>query len=161
MSGVGFEAGPLGVVGIAQLSAAPLCLRPAVFTGPPDPLHGNSLYQKVRAAAQVSPGPRSLPAFPTWDSGSTPAAGRERLCVALRGEGGRGAEQRGGREDSGRVAVLSVLCLCLGLGGCLVLGRLVTSASLPAAQGPASSRYASTSSPITGFHSGGAHGLLP
>ncbi|XP_030698969.2 AP-4 complex accessory subunit tepsin isoform X7 [Globicephala melas] len=24
----------------------------AVFTGPPDPLHGNSLYQKVRAAAQ-------------------------------------------------------------------------------------------------------------
>ncbi|KAB0395092.1 hypothetical protein E2I00_003453, partial [Balaenoptera physalus] len=77
-----------------------------VFTGPPDPLHGNSLYQKVRAAAQVSPGPRSLPAFPAWDSGSTPAAGRERLCVALRGEGGRGAEQRGGREDSGRVADL-------------------------------------------------------
>ncbi|TEA30684.1 hypothetical protein DBR06_SOUSAS4110138, partial [Sousa chinensis] len=36
----------------AQLSSAPLCLRPAVFTGPPDPLHGNSLYQKVRAAAQ-------------------------------------------------------------------------------------------------------------
>uniref|UniRef100_A0A8C8XZ37 AP-4 complex accessory subunit Tepsin n=1 Tax=Panthera leo TaxID=9689 RepID=A0A8C8XZ37_PANLE len=27
----------------------------AVFSGPPDPLHGNSLYQKVRAAAQVSP----------------------------------------------------------------------------------------------------------
>ncbi|KAG6923072.1 TEPSIN, adaptor related protein complex 4 accessory protein, partial [Chelydra serpentina] len=25
----------------------------AVFAGPPDPLHGNSLYQKVRAAAQV------------------------------------------------------------------------------------------------------------
>ncbi|TKC53509.1 hypothetical protein EI555_014965, partial [Monodon monoceros] len=49
----------------------------AVFTGPPDPLHGNSLYQKVRAAAQ----------------------------------------------------------------------------------GPASSRYASTSSPITRFHSAGAHGL--
>ncbi|XP_036691915.1 AP-4 complex accessory subunit tepsin isoform X2 [Balaenoptera musculus] len=33
-----------------------------------------------------------------------------------------------------------------GLGGCLVLGRLVTSASLPAAQGPASSRYASMGS---------------
>lgn len=31
--------------------------RPAGFTGPPDPLHGNSLYQQVRAAAQVSPGP--------------------------------------------------------------------------------------------------------
>ena len=29
---------------------------PTVFTGPPDPLHGNSLYQKVRVAAQVSPG---------------------------------------------------------------------------------------------------------
>lgn len=28
---------------------------PSVFSGPPDPLHGNSLYQKVRAAAQVSP----------------------------------------------------------------------------------------------------------
>ncbi|XP_059989317.1 AP-4 complex accessory subunit tepsin isoform X4 [Lagenorhynchus albirostris] len=31
-----------------------------------------------------------------------------------------------------------------GLGGCLVLGRLVTSASFPATQGPASSRYASS-----------------
>lgn len=31
-----------------------LCL--AAFTGPPDPLHGNSLNQKVRAAAQVSAG---------------------------------------------------------------------------------------------------------
>lgn len=30
----------------------PLC---SVFAGPPDPLHGISLYQKVRAAAQVSP----------------------------------------------------------------------------------------------------------
>lgn len=57
------------------------------------------------------------------------------------------------------MAVLSVLCLCLGLGGCLVLGRLVTSASFPATQGPASSRYASTSSPITRFHSAGTHGL--
>ncbi|XP_060146766.1 AP-4 complex accessory subunit tepsin isoform X4 [Globicephala melas] len=33
-----------------------------------------------------------------------------------------------------------------GLGGCLVLGRLVTSASFPATQGPASSRYASMGS---------------
>ncbi|XP_054449350.1 AP-4 complex accessory subunit tepsin [Pteronotus mesoamericanus] len=43
----------------------------AVFTGPPDPLHGNSLYQKVRAAAQdlesalfsdtLSPPPPSQP----------------------------------------------------------------------------------------------------
>ncbi|NXT59022.1 AP4AT protein, partial [Pluvianellus socialis] len=29
----------------------------AVFSGPPDPLHGNSLNQKVRAAAQASAGP--------------------------------------------------------------------------------------------------------
>lgn len=35
------------------LSAGSLAL-PAAFSGPPDPLHGNSLYQKVRAAAQVS-----------------------------------------------------------------------------------------------------------
>lgn len=37
-----------------------LCL--AVFSGPPDPLHGNSLNQKVRVAAQVSTGP--LPHVP-------------------------------------------------------------------------------------------------
>lgn len=42
------------------LSAVSLAL-PTVFSGPPDPLHGNSLYQKVRAAAQVSPGFRSVP----------------------------------------------------------------------------------------------------
>ncbi|KAK2500537.1 hypothetical protein MC885_006503, partial [Smutsia gigantea] len=35
----------------------------AVFAGPPDPLHGNSLYQKVRAAAQVSLEPGSTPAI--------------------------------------------------------------------------------------------------
>lgn len=59
------------MVGIAQLSSAPTC--PTVFAGPPDPLHGNSLYQKVRAAAQVSPGPRSLPALPAQGPGFTPA----------------------------------------------------------------------------------------
>uniref|UniRef100_A0A8C0MTA8 AP-4 complex accessory subunit Tepsin n=1 Tax=Canis lupus familiaris TaxID=9615 RepID=A0A8C0MTA8_CANLF len=46
----------------------------AAFSGPPDPLHGNSLYQKVRAAAQdlgsalfsdsVSPPPHSQPHLP-------------------------------------------------------------------------------------------------
>ncbi|KAG8507517.1 AP-4 complex accessory subunit Tepsin [Galemys pyrenaicus] len=45
----------------------------AVFAGPPDPLHGNSLYQKVRAAAQVSP------------------AGRFRSCL---GDGAAAREQR-------------------------------------------------------------------
>ncbi|XP_014644839.1 PREDICTED: AP-4 complex accessory subunit tepsin isoform X1 [Ceratotherium simum simum] len=54
----------------------------AVFAGPPDPLHGNSLYQKVRAAAQdlgtalfsdtVSPLPPSQPprALPPTGMGS-------------------------------------------------------------------------------------------
>ncbi|KAM8785110.1 AP-4 complex accessory subunit tepsin isoform 4-T4 [Rhynchonycteris naso] len=54
----------------------------AVFTGPPDPLHGNSLYQKVRAAAQdlgstlfldnLSPLPTSQPsrALPPAGMGS-------------------------------------------------------------------------------------------
>ncbi|KAM8785109.1 AP-4 complex accessory subunit tepsin isoform 3-T3 [Rhynchonycteris naso] len=63
-----------------QLSLAPPC--PAVFTGPPDPLHGNSLYQKVRAAAQdlgstlfldnLSPLPTSQPsrALPPAGMGS-------------------------------------------------------------------------------------------
>lgn len=50
----------------------PLCVS-AVFSGPPDPLHGNSLNQKVRAAAQVGAGvaeqpsapPLGLPVLPT------------------------------------------------------------------------------------------------
>nr|XP_031325182.1 AP-4 complex accessory subunit tepsin [Camelus dromedarius] len=54
----------------------------AVFTGPPDPLHGNSLYQRVRAAAQdlgaalfsdaLSPPPPSQPsrALPPAGMGS-------------------------------------------------------------------------------------------
>ncbi|XP_063098381.1 AP-4 complex accessory subunit tepsin isoform X2 [Cavia porcellus] len=50
-----------------------------VFSGPPDPLHGNSLYQKVRAAAQdlgstlfsdVSPLPPSQPARTLPPAGS-------------------------------------------------------------------------------------------
>ena len=39
----------------AQAQPVPSTFCPAAFSGPPDPLHGNSLYQKVRAAAQVSP----------------------------------------------------------------------------------------------------------
>lgn len=38
----------------------PLCVS-AVFSGPPDPLHGNSLNQKVRAAAQVGAGGTGQP----------------------------------------------------------------------------------------------------
>uniref|UniRef100_A0A8V5G8S2 AP-4 complex accessory subunit Tepsin VHS/ENTH-like domain-containing protein n=1 Tax=Melopsittacus undulatus TaxID=13146 RepID=A0A8V5G8S2_MELUD len=40
---------------LLQLQGSACCIREAAaFTGPPDPLHGNSLNQKVRAAAQVS-----------------------------------------------------------------------------------------------------------
>ena len=39
----------------AQAQPVPSTFCPAAFSGPPDPLLGNSLYQKVRAAAQVSP----------------------------------------------------------------------------------------------------------
>uniref|UniRef100_A0A8C3XCC1 Centrosomal protein 131 n=1 Tax=Cyanoderma ruficeps TaxID=181631 RepID=A0A8C3XCC1_9PASS len=42
----------------------------AVFSGPPDPLHGNSLNQKVRAAAQVGAGGTGQPsALSSGDSG--------------------------------------------------------------------------------------------
>ncbi|XP_022379275.1 AP-4 complex accessory subunit tepsin isoform X4 [Enhydra lutris kenyoni] len=66
----------------------------AVFSGPPDPLHGNSLYQKVRAAAQdlgsalfsdsLSPPPPSQPL--TWAS-STGMGSRSRPQSALQGFG--------------------------------------------------------------------------
>ncbi|XP_035758430.1 AP-4 complex accessory subunit tepsin, partial [Egretta garzetta] len=45
----------------------------AVFTGPPDPLHGNSLNQKVRAAAQVSAGP--VPPVPVFTGPPDPLHG--------------------------------------------------------------------------------------
>lgn len=109
---------------------------PAAFTGPPDPLHGTSLYQKVRAAAQVSPGPTSAlgPQLPS-------RCGTRALCVALRGGG-----------TVGRVATLSTLTSCLGLGEHLVLGHPVPAASLAASQGPAASRYAACPA---------SHGVLP
>ncbi|XP_055653668.1 AP-4 complex accessory subunit tepsin [Falco peregrinus] len=66
----------------------------AVFTGPPDPLHGNSLNQKVRAAAQdlasilfsdtPLPQPAALPArsLPPVGMGSSPSP-----CSSLQGFG--------------------------------------------------------------------------
>ncbi|XP_075025476.1 AP-4 complex accessory subunit tepsin isoform X2 [Calonectris borealis] len=66
----------------------------AVFTGPPDPLHGNSLNQKVRAAAQdlasvlfsdaPLPPPAALPArpLPPAGMGSSPSP-----CGSLQGFG--------------------------------------------------------------------------
>uniref|UniRef100_A0A8C4TV01 TEPSIN adaptor related protein complex 4 accessory protein n=1 Tax=Falco tinnunculus TaxID=100819 RepID=A0A8C4TV01_FALTI len=62
----------------------------AVFTGPPDPLHGNSLNQKVRAAAQVNEGPAptvpsGLPRSPHHGPGAVLAA---RGLVGSRGWSG-------------------------------------------------------------------------
>ncbi|XP_075025477.1 AP-4 complex accessory subunit tepsin isoform X3 [Calonectris borealis] len=78
---------------IREAAALPtLCL--AVFTGPPDPLHGNSLNQKVRAAAQdlasvlfsdaPLPPPAALPArpLPPAGMGSSPSP-----CGSLQGFG--------------------------------------------------------------------------
>lgn len=61
--------------------SAPACPSSclAAFTGPPDPLHGNSLNQKVRAAAQVSAGPvTSVPGHCSggWSSSHS-------LCLVL------------------------------------------------------------------------------
>ncbi|XP_064351457.1 AP-4 complex accessory subunit tepsin isoform X2 [Camelus dromedarius] len=68
---------PSGEVGLW-----PVVIQATVFTGPPDPLHGNSLYQRVRAAAQdlgaalfsdaLSPPPPSQPsrALPPAGMGS-------------------------------------------------------------------------------------------
>uniref|UniRef100_A0A669PS06 TEPSIN adaptor related protein complex 4 accessory protein n=1 Tax=Phasianus colchicus TaxID=9054 RepID=A0A669PS06_PHACC len=59
----------------------------AAFTGPPDPLHGNSLNQKVRAAAQVSVGPvTSVPgpwARLSASQGSFPASAGEALLSTI------------------------------------------------------------------------------
>ncbi|KAF6097608.1 TEPSIN adaptor related protein complex 4 accessory protein [Phyllostomus discolor] len=76
----------------------------SVFTGPPDPLHGNSLYQKVRAAAQDlgsalfsdSPAPAPAPQAPR----ALPPAGmgaQSRPLSALQGFGYS--------QDQGRAAV--------------------------------------------------------
>lgn len=67
--------------------------------------------------------------------------GTRALCVALRGGG-----------TVRRVATLSALTSCLGLGEHLVLGHPVPAASLAASQGPAASRYAACPA---------SHGVLP
>uniref|UniRef100_A0A8B9G1Q5 TEPSIN adaptor related protein complex 4 accessory protein n=1 Tax=Amazona collaria TaxID=241587 RepID=A0A8B9G1Q5_9PSIT len=60
---------------LLQLKSNACCIRDAAaFAGPPDPLHGNSLNQKVRVAAQVSAG--AAPAVPRAPHG---AAGQ--LCM--------------------------------------------------------------------------------
>ncbi|KAB1266179.1 AP-4 complex accessory subunit Tepsin [Camelus dromedarius] len=91
MQGGGLQATPLEVVHRAQLGS-PLSASSAVFTGPPDPLHGNSLYQRVRAAAQdlgaaLVPGVRTAPRRAT-DAGVTAGMGSQsRPQSALQGFG--------------------------------------------------------------------------
>lgn len=126
--------GPARGLGQRPLSP-PSC--PAGFTGPPDPLHGNSLYQKVRAAAQVSPGP--APRGPSGSPAGWPS-------------GGRGHSRMCGHTERPHS--------CLGLGEHLVLGHPVPSSPLPASQGPASRRYAALSSPSRGSPGVGPRGLL-
>ncbi|XP_008165889.4 AP-4 complex accessory subunit tepsin isoform X1 [Chrysemys picta bellii] len=70
----------------------------AVFAGPPDPLHGNSLYQKVRAAAQdlagalfsdtLSPPPSAQPCrpLPPTGMGSKPSPCRSFQGFGFTGE---------------------------------------------------------------------------
>ncbi|NXI95655.1 AP4AT protein, partial [Psophia crepitans] len=85
----------------------------AVFTGPPDPLHGNSLNQKVRTAAQdlasvlfsdaPLPQPAALPArpLPPVGMGSSPSP-----CGSLQGFGFSG--EKSGSVSTGE-ALLSTI----------------------------------------------------
>ncbi|XP_063098380.1 AP-4 complex accessory subunit tepsin isoform X1 [Cavia porcellus] len=83
-----------------------------VFSGPPDPLHGNSLYQKVRAAAQdlgstlfsdVSPLPPSQPAR------TLPPAGMGSQTRPRSGLQGFGYSKEQGRAGSAGEAFLSTI----------------------------------------------------
>ncbi|NXT61377.1 AP4AT protein, partial [Chaetops frenatus] len=103
----------------------------AVFSGPPDPLHGNSLNQKVRAAAQdlasvlfsdaPLPQPLALPARPPAPAGmgSSPSP-----CGSLQGFGF--SSDKSGSASTGE-ALLSSLQRA---------AEAVAQAVLPAAGGP-------------------------
>ncbi|XP_068387427.1 AP-4 complex accessory subunit tepsin isoform X2 [Eschrichtius robustus] len=107
----------------------------AVFTGPPDPLHGNSLYQKVRAAAQdlgaalfsdaLSPLPPSQPprALPPAGMGS-----QSRPQSALQGFGY--SKERGHTGSAGE-AFLSTIQKA---------AEVVASAMRPGPESPSSQR---------------------
>ncbi|XP_065753765.1 AP-4 complex accessory subunit tepsin isoform X1 [Phocoena phocoena] len=107
----------------------------AVFTGPPDPLHGNSLYQKVRAAAQdlgaalfsdaLSPLPPSQPprALPPAGMGS-----QSRPQSSLQGFG---YSQERGHTGSAGEAFLSTIQKA---------AEVVASAMRPGPESPSSQR---------------------
>ncbi|NXC74107.1 AP4AT protein, partial [Anhinga anhinga] len=103
----------------------------AVFTGPPDPLHGNSLNQKVRAAAQdlasvlfsdaPLPQPATLPArpLPPAGMGSSPSP-----CGSLQGFGF--SSEKSGSASTGE-ALLSTIQRA---------AEAVAHAVLPSPEGP-------------------------
>ncbi|NXH71441.1 AP4AT protein, partial [Hydrobates tethys] len=103
----------------------------AVFTGPPDPLHGNSLNQKVRAAAQdlasvlfsdaPLPPPAALPArpLPPAGMGSSPSP-----CGSLQGFGF--SSEKSGSASTGE-ALLSTIQRA---------AEAVAHAVLPSPEGP-------------------------
>ncbi|NWT91609.1 AP4AT protein, partial [Urocynchramus pylzowi] len=57
----------------------------AVFSGPPDPLHGNSLNQKVRAAAQVGAGGTGQPPAPCSGASGLPSTANTPLSLCASG----------------------------------------------------------------------------
>ncbi|KAM5309481.1 AP-4 complex accessory subunit tepsin [Glossophaga mutica] len=85
----------------------------SVFTGPPDPLHGNSLYQKVRAAAQdlgsalFSDSP--APAPPSQPPRALPPAGMGAQCRPLSALQGFGYSKDQGHAGSAGEAFLSTI----------------------------------------------------
>ncbi|NXJ70294.1 AP4AT protein, partial [Rostratula benghalensis] len=103
----------------------------AVFSGPPDPLHGNSLNQKVRAAAQdlasilfsdaPFPQPSPLPARPLPPTGMGSGPGS---CGSLQGFGFSG--EKSGSASTGE-ALLSTIQRA---------AEAVAQAVLPSPEGP-------------------------
>uniref|UniRef100_A0A8C4W4F3 AP-4 complex accessory subunit Tepsin n=1 Tax=Gopherus evgoodei TaxID=1825980 RepID=A0A8C4W4F3_9SAUR len=85
----------------------------AVFAGPPDPLHGNSLYQKVRAAAQdlasalfldtLSPPPSAQPSRPLPPTGMGCKPGP---CSSLQGFGF--TSERSGSPSAGEALLATI-----------------------------------------------------
>ncbi|XP_048820642.1 AP-4 complex accessory subunit tepsin isoform X2 [Lagopus muta] len=105
----------------------------AAFTGPPDPLHGNSLNQKVRAAAQdlasflfsdaLLPTVTTLPARPLPPAGM---GSKSSPCSSMQGFGF--SSERGGSASAGE-ALLSTIQRA---------AEAVANAVLPSPEGPRS-----------------------
>ncbi|NXK57262.1 AP4AT protein, partial [Chauna torquata] len=117
---------------LLQLRRNAIFIREAsAFTGPPDPLHGNSLNQKVRAAAQdlasvlfsdaALPMPAALPARPLPPAGM---GSKSSACSSLQGFGF--SSEKGGSVSAGE-ALLSTLQRA---------AEAVANAVLPSPEGP-------------------------